>query len=366
METPFPLAIEKEIIDSEDKPKEEFNIKMNKENNIIEITIKNYLSFILINCLNGNDVLKSEYEKKYKINEFIKIKYLSKFNSIDDIFEQLKCELKKNNIKIKKEKDLINIYIPIDFKEEKEMVFKLPIKIKTEKEQIDILAKEISNLKNEINLLRDKNKILENENKNLKELFEEYIPYLKELKEKTEINLYKSIIIKNDEKKIDAIANWIKQRIDKDNLRFKMIFRMTEDGYNSDDFHKCCDGKGPTLVLIKTKNNYIFGGFTPLQWDKTSGLNYDLSDQTFIFSLNTMKTFNMIDSVNRRAIHCSNEGPIFGNMDFGLLKDMKIGESYANNSCNFLSNQNLELTMEKGQKTKFEIEECEIYEVFIS
>ena len=42
---------------------------------------------------------------------------------------------------------------------------------------------------------------------------------------------------------------------------------------------------------------------------------------------------------------------------------MKIGVSYANFRCNYLSNNNLELTGGKGSNEDFETEELEVYQV---
>ena len=42
---------------------------------------------------------------------------------------------------------------------------------------------------------------------------------------------------------------------------------------------------------------------------------------------------------------------------------MKNGKTYANNTCNFLSNNNLELTGGKGNSENFEVEEFEFYKV---
>ena len=136
---------------------------------------------------------------------------------------------------------------------------------------------------------------------------------------------------------------------------------MNENGSKSDDFHKYCDNKGPTLVLLKTTKQKIFGGFTPLNWKVGSGYLKDKSNQTFIFSINLKKKFDMINST-KNAI-CTNYGPWFGDCDFGLKSDMKKGETYANKSCNFLSNSNLELTNGKGENENFETEELEVYKV---
>ena len=131
----------------------------------------------------------------------------------------------------------------------------------------------------------------------------------------------------------------------------------------SKEFHKFCDNKGPTLTLIKINKNKIFGGFTTLDWKSEGGKIYDKSNSTFIFSLNLLKKYNMID-LNKEAIKCNEKyGPLFGNWDIGFEQDMKKGESYANINCNFLSNNNLELTGGKGNSEKFETEELDIYKV---
>ena len=60
------------------------------------------------------------------------------------------------------------------------------------------------------------------------------------------------------------------------------------------DFHNYCDNQGPTLTLIKTRKNKIFRGFTPLNWQNKSESKIDKDGQTFIFSLNLMKKYEII------------------------------------------------------------------------
>ena len=171
-----------------------------------------------------------------------------------------------------------------------------------------------------------------------------------------------SLIIKNDNKMKDSIIKWIEEKINKKINKFELIFRMSENGTKSEDFHKYCDNKGPTLTLVKTTKNKIFGGFTPLNWNNNGNQLYDKSNQTFIFSLNLMKIYNMISN-EREAIYCDNSGPNFGLSDFDLQENMKTGKTYANEYCNFLSNENLELTGGKGDHESFETEELEVYKV---
>ena len=37
------------------------------------------------------------------------------------------------------------------------------------------------------------------------------------------------------------------------------------DGWAASTFHSNCDGRGPTVTIIKV-NDYIFGGYTDVSW----------------------------------------------------------------------------------------------------
>ena len=142
---------------------------------------------------------------------------------------------------------------------------------------------------------------------------------------------------------------------------------MSKDGSTCKDFHNFCDNNGPTLTLIKTTKNKIFGGFTPLNWksekDKDKQIKCDESLQTFIFSLNSMKKYDLIHR-DDYAITCSiNQGPNFGNWNFMVEEDMKQGKIYANENCTFIYNNILELTGGKGENDTFETKELEVFKV---
>jgi hypothetical protein len=44
----------------------------------------------------------------------------------------------------------------------------------------------------------------------------------------------------------------------------QLIYRGSEDGFGAADYHKKCDNKGPVLIIIKSGNKNIFGGFTDI------------------------------------------------------------------------------------------------------
>ena len=352
------------------------------------------------NKLKDNIQLLEELSKT--LNESInKIKNI--FDKISKDKEELKDKIQKIFTKIRNEinnrEDVLLLEIDKQFKNaffSEEVIKnseKLPNKIKLALEKCKSLDKEdynenkISILINECfnieNNIKDINNINENIKKcnnanNLEILFspeEDGVnKFLEDIKVFGNINnLDKNIIndlinslciIQKDKKNIiqNSIIKWIEEKINKKINKFELIFRMSENGTKSQDFHKYCDNKGPTLILVKTTKNKIFGGFTPLNWNDTGNQLYDKSNQTFIFSLNLMKIYNMINK-GGRAIYCDNSGPYFGNCDFCLKENMKIGVTYANEKCNFLSNENLELTGGKGNNEKFETEELEVYKV---
>jgi hypothetical protein len=47
------------------------------------------------------------------------------------------------------------------------------------------------------------------------------------------------------------------------------LYRATDQdvGFTAAKFHSMCDGKGPTLTLIKTVAGHTFGGYTRVNWD---------------------------------------------------------------------------------------------------
>ena len=51
--------------------------------------------------------------------------------------------------------------------------------------------------------------------------------------------------------------------------QFNLLYRASEHGFQSSQFHSKCDGKGNILTILKA-NGFIFGGFTSVIWDSSS------------------------------------------------------------------------------------------------
>jgi hypothetical protein len=54
--------------------------------------------------------------------------------------------------------------------------------------------------------------------------------------------------------------------------RFKRIYNASTDGWDAVDFYRYCDNKERTLTIVKTTDNFIFGGFTTAEWIEHSNM----------------------------------------------------------------------------------------------
>ena len=349
-------------------------IAISNKKDYFNVTFENKNDYIKINVNHKIKFYTEEYEKIFNLNEIKKFQYFSLDNSIEDIYKKLIENLMKNNYKIKKQNNQINIVIPIKEINIKEINIVIPLKIKNKKELNNKLLNEFIYLNEENNLLQYELNYLNERNNILNEDINKYLKSLKALGEQTSelINLLEnnkifelSSIINNDIEKIKILINWIKQKTKKNIIKLNLIFKMSENGSSSNDFHKYCDNQGPTLLIIETKDEKIFGGFTPLNWKFCQKIEriIDFSDLTFLFSLNLMKKLDMINKNDYAIRNDKDFGPIFGNFDLSLSQNMTRGGSFANNLCNFFSNNYLELTGENGVTTDFQVKEFEVYKV---
>ena len=52
--------------------------------------------------------------------------------------------------------------------------------------------------------------------------------------------------------------------------KFKLLYKASQDGFRSYDFHSRCDGKANTLTILKaSESEFIFGGFTSATSDSS-------------------------------------------------------------------------------------------------
>jgi len=111
------------------------------------------------------------------------------------------------------------------------------------------------------------------------------------------------------------------------------LYRASTDGNTPADFHRCCDNKGPTLVLIKS-GEYIFGGYTSKSWESGCSWKVIADSQSFLFTLVNPSGNQPIKLTPKpgAAIRCrNNHGPAFGCSSYIDLRLCTVRLSYISN-----------------------------------
>jgi hypothetical protein len=157
--------------------------------------------------------------------------------------------------------------------------------------------------------------------------------------------------------------------------KWKLIYRATQDGFEASQFHSKCDDKLNTLVVIKSENGNVFGGYTEQSW---SAIGYEEMTvekpdaNSFIFSLINLDNKPIKIKCSRNtAIACRlGNGPLFGGVSgcrdiFIIDKSNKnptsctsLGYSYVHPDYAFDSKEANSLL---GGSIKFLVSEIEVY-----
>jgi len=89
------------------------------------------------------------------------------------------------------------------------------------------------------------------------------------------------------------------------------LYVASEDGDGSNVFHTKCDNQGPTVVIVQTTTDAVFGGYTDANW-KHKG--YVASSTSFLFRLRPVTAkYPLKSGKSSYAIYAhSSYGPVFG------------------------------------------------------
>ena len=196
------------------------------------------------------------------------------------------------------------------------------------KEIQKLMIKKITELENKNEYLTEENKKLNEEVINLKKEIEKINAILSS-------NINKELIFNSkiitDFKEMKFIFDKIENQSRKKIKKLELLYRASENNGLGSIFHQKCDGKTPTIVIIHSKNNYIFGGFTEKSWSSRAN-----DDNAFCFSINLKKIYNIIKG--KEAIWSGGDnGPNFQ----GKYNFIQIGrEAFVggNHSCDKTSN----------------------------
>ena len=387
-------------IDLKDIDIDDFNIN-NKEdkNNDLEINETKELDTkimdensdklkIINKEIENKDNIKVDNEinhiKKDLVSNFLKENASSKDNSYDinNKIISLKSELSKiieerNNHfenKIKALDDKANNLL-IENKSFLEKIDSLEAKLKTINNKISIIDNKFGNKINDSNMnngnASPNSKNLLNENSDKKNSNENLSINI--LPSDKSFNLDTNILNKEDINEDFFLFSKIKETFPYNmTIVYKLIYSATKHGDKAKDFHKKCDYIGPNLILIKTKNKFIFGGVTSKSWKhllkdiKKEEPEYgtEIKDEkAFGFSINLKKIYPN-GKPNEEAIFCNNNyGPVFKNIYFKIFDEcLKNGGICGTiEESNFIG-QDEDYEFNGGEE-KFEVEEIEIFQI---
>lgn len=116
-----------------------------------------------------------------------------------------------------------------------------------------------------------------------------------------------------------------------------LLYRGSRDGMTPKAFHVACDGKGPTVTLIRSMNGYTFGAYTAQPWQNCAG--YVECEHTFLFSVEgpfcSALKFPLLPGQASIAIDCNpGSGPRFGEIpDLGLLCESELPDGEFDEWC---------------------------------
>ena len=144
----------------------------------------------------------------------------------------------------------------------------------------------------------------------------------------------------------------------------KLLYQASKDGFDPSIFHSKCDGVSSTLIVIKSKNSNIFGGFTSAAW---SGKGYGTKSDSTAFLFSILNSYNVSVKMDIfQPIYAISASPyssiVFGGDDLRCTKDQcysNLGQSYKIPS--FLTENSYEAYSFLGGSPNFQAVEIEVY-----
>jgi hypothetical protein len=167
------------------------------------------------------------------------------------------------------------------------------------------------------------------------------------------------------------LARWIDHQDDvrayrkSPNYNFKILLRGSRDDFSASTFHKLCDNKNATIIIIKVfGTRQIIGGYNPISWKGGFFGSWMKSKDSFIFSLgdgeNNLRESSKLcrikpENVNM-AVFCANmRGPCFGYRDLWMPNFNNLAIN-CDSDCNYYNGKIIE-------PKNFNIEDYEVFQI---
>ena len=319
-----------------------FNLEKNEGKFLLKISINEKLIFFELEKVNL--IPKKDFNIHLSLEELGKIdRFFFQFDTTSEVLNSLETLLESKNISVVEGERKMQLKI-INPANKREFFIDIPIKEKDLKSEINSINEYISALNVKLNELEKKVNDLC--------LFkEEYLKKKKEKRENLLKNLFKnSDIIKTEEQKY-LLLSWLNKK----SIQANLLFNSRNDGDLLTTFFNKVANKIPTLIIIKSTNNYIFGGYSSVEWKCDS--NWHPDKNSFIFSFDTKQKYGVKDPSQHT----------FGNKDFFQFgNDIRIYDKCTSNNQNFVgkscynSPDNYQMN---GGNQNFIVSNYEVYEI---
>ena len=66
---------------------------------------------------------------------------------------------------------------------------------------------------------------------------------------------------------------------------FRLLYKGSVHGFSAEEFHKKCDNMGPTISIIKSDKNKVFGGYASVSWNSLHLTSHVNDPHAFVFSI---------------------------------------------------------------------------------
>ena len=143
-----------------------------------------------------------------------------------------------------------------------------------------------------------------------------------------------SMILPYDSQYQNVMLSWLQE--DGISSDWKLIYRGTRDGFGASSFHAFCDNKGPTITLLKSVGDCIFGGYSDVSW--TSRGAYIQSTDAFLFAFvsNGLGTTPFRGRVFQNAGSAMYDNSGYG-PTFGGGHDLRIASDSNSNTNSYMN-----------------------------
>lgn len=185
------------------------------------------------------------------------------------------------------------------------------------------------------------------------------------------------------EKEFGSLQSFLGTKWGHEGCRWKLLFQGSKQFFDAKEFHASCYDQTPTVILIKTRDKMILGGFTERSWKiwPEDNVKSKADRNAFIFVLRKGENYNNKNIKSRNDIPAKfkrlptgksmekgiytmiEHGPIFGaKYDLFISNQCHLNEkSYLNLGGTYTSMYNI--SNFKG-KTSFHVSEYEAWQIF--